>query len=300
MQVTPLSPALGAEVTQVDTANLTDDEFLQLRRHWNQAGGLLVIRDQRLEPDQQVAFARRFGPLFGEADQFQESVLKNLLPGQPALYRVSNKRDSSGQPLGRARAGTYWHSDVSFRRTPAQASLLYGIEIPTHGGDTQFASLTAAYEGLSAAMQTLLQPLDAVHDFRVAAVSSGTYRAADLASGDFDGANRWTHPVVIRHPETDSPSLYINPGFTSHLDGFERSESDALLSFVYQHCQQAEFVYRHRWKTNDLLIWDNRCTMHCAVSDYTADRYLHRATVIADPPLRYHNHRFSRTGAAVL
>ena len=287
MQVNPLSPALGAEVTNVDAASISDDEFLSLRRTWNDHGGVLVIRDQQLEPDQQVAFARRFGQLFGEADQFQESVLKNLLPGQPALYRVSNKRDSSGQPLGRARAGTYWHSDVSFRRQPAQASLLYGIEVPDHGGDTQFASLTAAYNGLSDAMQSLLQPLDAVHDFRVAAVSSGSYSAADLASGDFDGANRWTHPVVVRHPETDNPTLYINPGFTSHLEGFERSESDALLGYLYQHCQRAEFVYRHRWKPRDLLIWDNRCTMHCAISDYTADRYLHRATVIANSPARF-------------
>jgi len=287
MQVNPLSPALGAEVSNVDVANVDEGAFLQLRQAWNDAGGLLVVREQQLEPDQQVDFARRFGELFGEADQFQESVLKNLLPGQPALYRVSNKRDSSGQPLGRARAGTYWHSDVSFRRQPAQASLLYGIEVPDHGGDTQFASLAAAYSGLSDAMQTLLQPLNAIHDFRVAAVSSGSYSAADLASGDFDGANRWTHPVVIKHPETNRPSLYINPGFTSHLDGFERSESNALLDYLYQHCQRPEFVYRHRWQPHDLLIWDNRCTMHCAISDYTADRYLHRATVIADSPVRF-------------
>lgn len=287
MQVKPLSPALGAEVTDVDTANISNDEYLRLRQEWNTAGGLLIIRDQQLEPDQQVAFARRFGPLFGEADQFQDSVLKNLLPGQPALYRVSNKRDSSGQPLGRARAGTYWHSDVSFRRQPAQASLLYGIEVPEHGGDTQFASLTAACEGLSEAMQTLLQPLNAVHDFRVAALSSGSYSAADLASGDFDGANRCIHPVIVKHPETANPVLYVNPGFTSHLENFERAESDALLGYLYQHCQRPEFVYRHRWQPKDLLIWDNRCTMHCAISDYTADRYLHRATVIADPPKRY-------------
>lgn len=287
MQVTTLSPALGAEVTNIDTTLIDDGEFQELRQAWLNAGGLLVIRDQQFHPEQQVEFARRFGPLFGEADQFQESVLKNLLPGQPALYRVSNKRDSSGQPLGRARAGTYWHSDVSFRRTPAQASLLYGIEVPEHGGDTQFASLTAAYKSLSPVMQSLLQPLDAVHDFRVAAASSGTYSEADLASGDFDGTNRWTHPVVVEHPETRQPTLYVNPGFTSHLDGFERNESDSILNYLYQHCQRAEFIYRHRWRPNDLLIWDNRCTMHCAVSDYTADRYLHRATVIADTPVRY-------------
>jgi len=287
MRVTPLSPALGAEVDDIDTAAISDENFLLLRQAWNDASGLLVIRDQQLEPDQQVTFARRFGELYGEADQFQDSVLKNLLPGQPALYRVSNKRDSSGEPLGRARAGTYWHSDVSFRQRPAQASLLYGIEVPDHGGDTQFASLTAAYNGLSDAMQSLLQPLDAVHDFRVAAVSSGSYSAADLASGDFDGANRWMHPVVVKHPETNKPTLYINPGFTSHLENFDHAESSMLLDYLYQHCQRPEFVYRHRWKPRDLLIWDNRCTMHCAISDYTADRYLHRATVIADPPARY-------------
>ena len=287
MQHCRLCPALGAELTGVDTTMLDDAQFDTLRAAWTDANGLLVLRGQHLTPEQHVAFARRFGPLFGEADQFQDSVRANLLPGQPALYRVSNKVDADGRPLGRARAGTYWHSDVSFRREPAQASLLYAIEIPDHGGDTLFASLTAAYAALSDAMKRMLAPLDAIHDFRVAAVSSGTYAAVDLNSGDFDGRNRAEHPVVARHPESGAATLYVNPGFTSHLLGFERDESDALLGFLYAHCQRPEFIYRHRWQRGDLVIWDNRCTMHFAVSDYSADRYLHRATVVAQPPVRH-------------
>jgi len=287
MQIRRLSPALGAEVTGIDVAKISDSQFETLRQAWNDAEGFLVLRAQTLEPEEHVAFARRFGPLFGEADQFQESVLKNLLPGQPALYRVSNKKDAKGEPLGRERAGTYWHSDVSFRREPAQASLLYGIEVPDNGGDTMFASLSKAYAALSDAMKRLLGTLDAVHDFRVAAVSSGSYAQSDLANQDFDGKNRAIHPVVVRHPETGRPTLYVNPGFTSHLDGFDQAESDALLRFLYTHCQRPEFIYRHRWSQGDMVIWDNRCTMHFAVSDYNADRYMHRATVLAQQPQRY-------------
>lgn len=285
MDTRPLSPMLGVEVRSLDLTLIDDAQFIALREQWNAAHGLLVIRDQNLTPTEQVAFARRFGPLFGEADQFQDSVLKYLLPGQPALYRVSNKKDPQGVALGRERAGNYWHSDVSFRELPAMASLLYAIEVPAYGGDTLFASLTHAYRALSASMKKLLAPLRAVHDFRVAATSSGTYTKDDLIDGDFDGANRYAHPVVIRHPESGQATLFVNPGFTSHLQGFDPAESRAILKFLFQHAVRHEFIYRHRWQPNDLLIWDNRCTMHYAINDYEADRYLHRATVVAEKPV---------------
>jgi taurine dioxygenase len=125
-----LSPTLGAEIEGLDLAEpLGANAFREIYEIWLAHDGLLVIRDQRLTPDQQITFSRKFGPLFGEADQFQDSVRKYLLPGQPAIYRVSNKL-SGGVPLGRAKAGNYWHSDVSFRERPASASLLYAIEIP--------------------------------------------------------------------------------------------------------------------------------------------------------------------------
>ena len=286
MNFKPLSSALGIEVTGIDETTLSDDEFKELRTQWVQADGLAVIRDQDLNPHSQTEFSRRFGPLFGEADHFQDSVKPFLHPEFPTIYRVSNKKKSDGEALGRSRAGSYWHSDVSFRKFPAMASLLYGIEIPPIGGDTVFASQVAAFAALSPAMQELLMPLNAVHDFRVAAKNSGSYTAADLSSTDFDGQNAYVHPVVITHPESHKKTLFVNPGFTSHLEGFSQSESDALLEIVHQHSKQPEFSYRHSWRPRDLLIWDNRATMHLAIQDYTADRYLHRSTVLAEQPVR--------------
>lgn len=286
MQSRKLSPTLGVEVSDIDITRCSDAQFNALRQLWHDAGGLAVVRDQHLTPQSQTDFSRRFGPLFGEADQFQDTVLPYLMPDYPTIYRVSNKKTTDGKALGRARAGSYWHSDVSFRERPAMASLLYAIEIPGVGGDTQFASQTAAYRALSPAMQKMLAPLNAVHDFRVAARSSGSYRASDLNDGDFDGTNRCLHPLVITHPETGQAALFVNPGFTSHIDGFEPAESAALLDFLYAHICQPEFIYRHAWRPDDLLIWDNRSTIHYAIQDYNEDRYMHRSTVIADKPSR--------------
>lgn len=284
-RVEKLGPDLGAAVRGLDAAALDDAEFAELRAAWLRHGGLLVLRDQRLTPDNQVAFARHFGPLFGEAEQFQLSVQRYLLPGQPALYRVSNKVEG-GVPQGRARAGDYWHSDVSFRARPAAASLLYAIELPAAGGDTLFADMAAAYAGLPGAVKARLEGLEAVHDFQVAARASGTYDPAQLQARDFDGQNRAVHPVVITHPETGRRALFVNPGFTAAVAGLAPEDSAALLAELQAHATRPEYVTRHKWRLGDLVVWDNRSLMHHAVVDYEGRgaRYLHRATVIADPP----------------
>lgn len=281
-----LSPRLGAAVTGLDAAAPLDAAgFAALRAAWLDHGGLLVLRDQDLSPDSHVAFARRFGPLFGEADRFQESVQRYLLPGQPALYRVSNKV-ADGVPQGRARAGDYWHSDVSFRARPAAASLLYAIELPETGGDTLFADMARAYSALPEATKARLADLRAVHDFQIAARGSGTYHAAQLEPRDFDGQNRAVHPVVISHPETGRKAIFVSPGFTAAVLGLAPDESAALLAELQAHATRPEFVTRHKWRLGDLVIWDNRSLMHHAVVDYEGrgTRYLHRATVIAEPP----------------
>ncbi|MDX1432638.1 MAG: TauD/TfdA family dioxygenase [Gammaproteobacteria bacterium] len=281
-----LSPALGAEIIGLDVARpLSDADFARLRADWIAADGVLVLRDQRLSEEQHLAFSRRFGPLFGEAEHLQDTVKKYLHPEHPGIYRVSNKvRD--GQPLGRARAGTYWHSDVSFRERPAMASLLYAIEIPPYGGDTLFASMYRAWEALSPAMRAALEPLDALHDFAVAA--SVRYESSAVEWGDLDGMNRSLHPVVITHPESGRRAVFVNPGFTAGLHGFNADESRAILDYLQSVAVRPEHVYRHRWQPRDLVIWDNRCVMHYAIADYQGlgDRYMHRTTVIAERPAR--------------
>jgi taurine dioxygenase len=272
--VNPLSPALGAEIIGLDlAAELGEDAFAELRKAWLNAGGVAVVRDQTQTPEQHIAFSKRFGVL-------EEHVLaKYLLPGHPEIYRVSNKV-RNGEPQGREKAGTYWHSDLSYMRPPALASLLYAIEIPPTGGDTMFASMTAAHDALSPAMREMIAGLSAVHDFGYA--SRSVFKGERATADQLDAAPAVTHPVVKIHPETGRAALYVNPGFTSHITGLAPDESKAILDFLFRHSTRPEFIYRHRWQLHDLVIWDNRCTMHYAVADYDAvgERYMHRTTVM--------------------
>lgn len=272
--VNPLSPVLGAEMIGADlAADLDDDSFAAIRDAWLEADGIMVFRDQELTPDDHIAFSRRLGPL-------EKHVLETyLLPGYPEIYRVSNKV-KDGVPQGREKAGTYWHSDLSYMNPPALASLLYGLEVPPSGGDTMFCSLYAAYDALSDTMKSILEGLAAVHDFGFA--SRGVFRAEQATQSQLDATPAVEHPVVRSHPETGRKVLFVNPGFTSHIVGMHPAESRALLEFLFAHATQPEFIYRHRWRKNDLVMWDNRCTMHYAVADYdgVGKRYMHRTTVM--------------------
>lgn len=278
-----LCPALGAEITGLDLSQPPSDNlFGEIRAALNEADGVLVVRDQDLTTGQHVDFSRGFGPLFGEAEHLQDTVKPYLHPDFPQIYRVSNKVED-GKPKGRQRAGTYWHSDVSFRKNPAMVSILRGIEVPELGGDTIFTNMAMAYDALSDAMKEMIAPLKAVHSFSGASQSGWGHES--IPEQDLDGTNMAEHPVVRVHPDTGARSLFVNPGNTSHLSGFSAAESRALLDFLYEHSIQPEFQYRHRWQARDLLIWDNRCTLHYAIADYTADRYMERTTVIGEEPL---------------
>ncbi len=283
LTVNRLSQVLGAEIAGLDVARpIIEDQFAQIREALCDHDGVLVLRDQHLTPDQHIAFSRRFGELFGDREQLQDTVTKYLLPGHPQIFRVSNKI-VHGEPQGRSRAGNYWHSDVSFRSHPAMVSLLYAIELPRLGGDTLFCNMHAAYKTLSEALQRFLCALSARHDFAVN--TSVGFTQETINEKDLAGQNAAVHPVVRTHPESGRKCLFINPGNTSHLIGLHPDESKHLLDFLYQHCTRPEFIFRHHWEEHDLVIWDNRCTMHYAIVDYDEDRYLHRTTVIGEKPV---------------
>jgi len=274
--VNRLSPVIGAEVLGIDLSlQISDQQFSKLRQAWLDANGVLVIRNQKLTPDQHIAFSRRFGEL-------ETHVLADyLLPGYPTIYRVSNKMQD-GKPLGRANAGTYWHSDLSYMCNPAMASLLYAIEIPPVGGDTMFANMYTAYDTLSLTMQGIISNLRATHDFAYAA--RGVFAGERLSGERLAKVPAVDHPVVRTHPDTGRKALYVNPGFTAHIVGLEPEESSGLLQFLNRHSTRSEYIYRHRWHVRDLVIWDNRCTMHYAINDYegVGERYMHRTTVLGD------------------
>lgn len=287
-EIKPLTKVFGAEIFDLDLSMGFSDNLAQnLVGAWTNAGGLMVIHNQNLSSEQHIALSRHFGPLFGDPQEIplQNTVSRYIHPDYPEIYRVSNQVGKDGAPKGRKGAGTYWHSDVSFRERPAQASLLHAKIIPSVGGDTIFADQASAYDALSNGMKTLLAPLYAWHDFEIAARTQ--YAKPVVVERDMDGANCTRHPLIRTKPETGRKSLFINPGFTSHIDELDIGESQAILEFLYQHSIQPQFLYRHRWTEKDLLIWDNRSMMHFAVMDYSDDepRYMERCTVIGEHPI---------------
>jgi len=286
--VKPLSTHLGAEVSGIDLSEgLGGNLAGALREVWLDHGGFMVIRGQEnLSAEAHIAFGAAMGSLFGAPDQppLQDTVSRYIHPDYPEIYRVSNKLDASGQPLGRKGAGTYWHSDVSFREQPASASILHAIEIPDIGGNTLFSNMTKAFADLSEGMKNILRPLNAVHDFEVAARTQ--YAKPIVVEDDMAGANRAVHPLVRTHDETGAESLFVNPGFTSHIDGFDADESRWILEPLYRHATRPEYIYRHQWQPHDVLVWDNRSLMHYAIADYgDAPRYLERTTCIGGRPV---------------
>jgi taurine dioxygenase len=283
--VNPLSPVLGAEITGLDIAQPMGENLAKdIRQSWLDAGGLLVIRDQTLTTEQHIQFSRHFGPLFGAPGEtpLQETVSRYLHPDHPEIYRVSN-RVENGKPKGRAGAGTYWHSDVSFKQRPASASIMHAIEIPDIGGDTLFCNMTAAYEALSGAMKEMLAPLHAHHDFAQTAATQ--FAKPVVIEEDLKGDNRAIHPVVRTHGDTGRKSLYVNPGMTTGLDNFDDEESAVLLGFLFDHTTQPEFTFRHHYRQGDVVMWDNRSLMHYAINDYgDQPRYMERTTSIGEKP----------------
>jgi taurine dioxygenase len=204
------------------------------------------------------------------------------------VFVVSNVKER-GKPKGAIRAGQYWHSDCSYTERPTMASLLHAREVPSHGGDTQFASLLAAYEALSAPMRALLDGLSAVHDYTLAYETyfSRFDDRPPLSDEQRARVPPVVHPLVRVHPQSGRRALFLSPGFTRRIVELAPEESDALLGFLRTHVTRAEFVYRHRWQAGDLVMWDNRATLHCAVADYDMDepRHMHRTSVAGDRPV---------------
>ena len=274
--VNALSPVLGSEVIGLDlSSSISDAELSRLNQAWLDHNGVLVVRDQSLTPEQHIAFSNRVGELE------QHVVGQFLLKGYPEIYRVSTKVDDDGKPMGNPESGRYWHSDLSYLERPSKASLLYALELPESGGDTMLASMYAAYDALSDTMKGMIEGLTGVHDLYHV---NKFFETSGPSAAQAELTPPVEHPVVRTHPETGRKALFINPGFTSRIVELSKSESDALLEFLFAHAPKPEFVYRHRWRLHDLLLWDNRCTIHHAVHDFAGSgfRHMHRTTVLGE------------------
>ncbi len=281
--VRPVSASLGAEMTGIDLSEtLTGNVFGVIESAFLEHK-VLVFPDQVMTPEQHVAFSRRFGDL-------ETHVLtNNLIDGIPEVYIISNLTDEGGEYVGRPRAGMYWHTDLSYQEIPSLGSIMYAHEIPDVGGDTMFANLEKAYDGLSDLMKQMIADLRVEHDFtwgyrnhvqRIAGF-------AEIAAEHLAARPPVVHPLVRTHPATGRKSLYVSPGFGARIVDMSHDESVALLGFLNRHASRPEYVYRHRWSVHDVVMWDNRCTMHHAIDDYPATerRHMHRTTVTGEKPL---------------
>jgi taurine dioxygenase len=276
--VTPISGVMGAEVRGADLSQpLNDATFGAIQAAFHQHK-LLRFPGQRLSEAQQVAFSRYFGDLqIHVLDQFRH-------PEQPEIYVLSNV-DKSGKTTGRHpdRGTLVWHSDLSFQRRPALATILYGIKVPRHGGETLFADMVAAYDGLPEPMKRRIAGVRAVHDLDYSRIRAGEPPMTPKQRAEAPAVD---HPLVRTHPDTGRKLLYISH-HVSHMEGMPVDEGRALLEELMAHATQDRFVYRNTWQSGDVVMWDNRCTMHRATEyDATEERrVIHRTVVKGDVPV---------------
>ncbi len=271
---------IGAEIVGLDLSRPLDDAgFAAVRQAFLASAGVLVLRDQRITPEQQIAFSRRFGPLMIH-------VLRQfLLPGHPEILLVSNVIEN-GKPIGLGDAGRYWHSDLSYVAEPSLGSLLHARELPAEGGDTSFASMHAAYEALPDAVQRRIAGLRAVHSYRNSydRMQGSSWRPP-LTDEQKAEVKEVVHPVVRTHPETGRKALFVNEGFTVRILDMPEADSGALLELLFAHSTEPRFIYRHHWRDHDLVFWDNRCAVHLAHGcPPELRRHMHRTTVQGDAP----------------
>ncbi len=275
VEVRKLSFSLGAEVLGVDLgAPIDAATFAEIRSAFVEHG-VLLFRGARIDRGHHIAFSRRFG----ELDR-HDTVPRDRDPQHPEILLVTNRPAADGSVPPSAYTGQLWHSDMSFTLVPAMGSLLRAVHVPPVGGDTLFANMAAAYDALSPGMQRLLQPLEAIH---------GPERKNAERSPEWEAENRRINrpvaqPVVRTHPETGRRALYVG-GKVGRFVGMTAAESRPLLDFLIAHATQPRFTYRHVWRPDDLLLWDNRSTMHIALGDYDPRelRHLERTTVLGTP-----------------
>jgi taurine dioxygenase len=270
----PSGSALGADVRGVDLRRLGNDAFAVLHRAWLDKL-VLRFRGQVLTDAELIAFSRRFGEL--DLAPVQETG-RRFVEGMPELYIVSNVL-KDGEPIGSLGYGeAVWHTDMSYLPDPPKASVLYALEVPPNGGDTEFVNMYAVYEALSADRKRDIADLRVKHD---ATYNSGGYvRQGVTPTDDPRESPGIFHPLVCTHPETSRRMLYLGRRRNAYIEGFERAESEALLDSLWAHTERPEFAWRAVWQVGDLVLWDNRCTMHRRDPfDPAARRVMHRTQI---------------------
>jgi len=280
LNIRPLTPAIGAEVDDIDLSVALSDEQVDkvssaFRKHL-----VLFFRNQELQPADLVRFSRLFGPV--GSYPFAEP-----LPGHPEVIAIIK------EPEQKTVFGGIWHTDSTYLETPSAASVLYSLEVPEVGGDTLFANMYDAWERLDEGIKETIKNRVARHSsaknrakLRADHLETGAMKAVEKKSGDVREA---MHPLVRKHPHTSKPSLYVSPAHTTAIEGLDSGESDEILAHLFEHVLHDDFKCRFRWTPGTLAIWDNRCTLHYPVNDYPGvRRVMHRVTIDGEKPSAYY------------
>lgn len=267
--VTPLSPAVGAEIGNVDiAAGVSDEDFAQIRQAYSDHG-VIFFRDQDLTPGQHIEWAERWADI--NVNRFFRPV-----EGHPQVAEVRKEPDQDKN------IGVHWHTDHSYDQIPAMGSILLAREVPTTGGDTLFSSQYAAFDALSEGMKQTLLTMKADHTSRIAfgqLGGQGTMQGARIGNPE-QALQDACHPVIIKHPLSGRSALYVNIDFTTNFTGWTVEESAPLLQYLFNHAADTAFTCRFKWEAGSMAIWDNRAVQHRALNDYHGERRLmHRITL---------------------
>jgi len=280
MTVKPLSEALGAEISGINAAELDDARFEELRDVFHQ-NLVVVVKDQDLTPAQQTEFARRFGEI-----QYHISP-EYLMKDQPEVMILSNEKQD-GKFIGLPDGGSEWHSDHSYVDQPTGYTMLQAIKVPKDGGDTEWTNMVRAYEALPDDMKSRLDGLVGIHSFNRMKNQRLSVPVRHMNDPDYYKRSPPDsfHPIVRTHPHTDKKALYISPRFTIGIKDMDDFEAQPLLDELFAHIQNRDFIYHHRWTVGDLLMWDNRATIHLALLGVPEGqaRRMHRTTVLGEIP----------------
>jgi taurine dioxygenase len=277
MQVEKLAPALGAEVSGVDLSQpIAPQLCAQIRAAWLEHM-VLRFRGQKLTDPQLLAFSRNFGELDAPGPN---PLGRPFLPDHPEMNVISNIKEG-GVPIGGLGDGeAIWHADMTYVERPPMAAILYAIEIPPAGGDTYWANMVLAYEALPAALKRRVEGLEAVHDATYN--SAGAMRKGYNEVTDPRTAPGARHRLVRTHPQTGRRGLFLGRRRNSYIVGLELEESERLLDELWRHATQPQFTFRQQWRVGDVMVWDNRCTLHRRDAfDPGARRLLHRTQIRA-------------------
>jgi taurine dioxygenase len=272
--VVPSGAALGAEVRGVDLRALDHTAFAAIRQAWLDHQ-VLLIRGQQISDDDLIAFSRRFGEL--DQAPVQENG-RRFVEGHTEIYVVSNVVED-GVAIGSLGSGeAVWHTDMSYLADPPKASVLYALEVPARGGDTAFCTMYGAWEALPEALQRRIDGLRVKHD---GTYNSGGYVRAGVTAGDDPRTSPGAlHPLVCTHPDTGRRGLYLGRRRNAYIEGLTLEESGTLLDAIWTLATQPVLTWVHHWQVGDLVLWDNRCTMHRRDAfDGNARRIMHRTQI---------------------